>query len=49
MADDAVTQWMIDLAEGDQSAAQQLWQRYCEQLVDCCPKTAADSQSPRGR
>jgi hypothetical protein len=31
--DESVTQWMNELAQGDELAAERLWQRYHEQLV----------------
>lgn len=33
MKDDEVTQWIAELAEGRESAAQRIWQRYYERLV----------------
>ena len=33
MSRDDVTQWITDLAEGDESAAQRIWDRYYGQLV----------------
>lgn len=31
--DDSVTQWIVDLKDGDDSAAQQLWDRYFKKLA----------------
>lgn len=36
--DESVTKWMNELAQGDELAAQRLWQRYYEQLVRLASK-----------
>ena len=33
MTDHSVTQWIHDLKAGDERAAQEIWERYYEQLV----------------
>ena len=38
MSDDDVTQWVSELAEGDELAAQKIWNRYYEQLVRLGPQ-----------
>ena len=43
MMDDDVTQWIRQLAEGDELAAQKIWDRYCEQLVRLARKRLGDS------
>jgi DNA-directed RNA polymerase specialized sigma24 family protein len=43
MADsDSVTQWLVDLQEGDESAAQQLWDRYFRRLAALAGKRLQD-------
>ena len=38
MADDDVTRWIGELAEGDPQAAERLWNRYCERLATLARK-----------
>lgn len=33
MADDDVTRWIVALAEGDQDAAERIWNHYCQKLA----------------
>lgn len=42
MIDDDVTQWMRELAQGDESAAQRIWDRYCEQLLHLARRKLGD-------
>ncbi len=41
--DDDVTQWIRGLADGDELAAQKIWDRYCEQLVRLARKRLGNS------
>ena len=42
MRDDDVTQWIRELAQGDDSAAQRIWDRYCEQLLHLARRKLGD-------
>jgi DNA-directed RNA polymerase specialized sigma24 family protein len=51
MADDEVTLWLSQLAQGDQKAAERIWRRYFEKLVHLArskleglPRRAADEE-----
>ena len=47
MADeDSVTQWLADLKDGDQSAAQRLWDRYFRQLAALAGKRLQNVRVP---
>lgn len=41
--DDAVTQWLDGLAQGNESAAQRIWSRYYEQLIGLARNKLRDS------
>ncbi|NUQ62216.1 MAG: RNA polymerase subunit sigma-70 [Pirellulales bacterium] len=43
MVDDEVTQWLGGLAQGDDLAVQEIWQRYCDRLVRLARKKLGDS------
>ena len=52
MATDELSQWIVRLANGDQQAAQVLWQRYFDKLVRLArrklggmPRRAADEEA----
>ena len=36
--DDEVTRWLQGLAQGDETAIQRIWERYCTQLVGAARK-----------
>jgi DNA-directed RNA polymerase specialized sigma24 family protein len=43
MNDDQVSQWIGQLAQGDEQAAQQIWNRYYSQLLDLARKKLGES------
>ena len=51
MPDDLVTQWIVQLADGDEAAAERIWSRYFDRLVRvardklrCSRRRAADEE-----
>jgi RNA polymerase sigma factor (sigma-70 family) len=43
MADDEITHWLSGLAQGNETAVQEIWQRYCERLVRFARQKLGDS------
>ena len=43
MVDDGPTKWIEQLAEGNEEAAQRLWETYCRRLVGLVRKKLADA------
>jgi RNA polymerase sigma factor (sigma-70 family) len=42
MSDDDITQWITDLAQGDELAARKMWERYRERLLNLAHKRLGD-------
>ena len=42
--DDDVSTWIRQLAQGDESAAQKIWDRYCKQLLTLARKRLGEGQ-----